>query len=134
LELFVDCPPVAVEDILANEDGELLQSQLTPERYKELCSKIDLQEEIKTNYAKVLEFLTNDEKLKIEEHDMDRRYEDDKAFACRCYAYKSIDAPTGKKLRFQAFIEDGGACIELKTPYDQRDGKFDVDGLEVDSA
>jgi hypothetical protein len=125
-------PRRPVEDILADDEDKLLQSQLTPERHTELCSKIDLREEYKTNYAKVLKFLTDDEKQKIEEYDMERRYEDDKASACYCYAYKSVEAPNGKELTFQAFIEDDGACIELKTPYDERDGEFNVDGLEMD--
>jgi hypothetical protein len=109
-------PRRPVEGILANKDDEdePLQSQLTPERYREQCSKIDLREEIKTNYAKVLEFLTDDEKQNIEEHDMERRYEEDKASACYCYAYNSIKAPNAKKLTFQALIEDDGAYIELK--------------------
>jgi hypothetical protein len=46
-------PRVPIDDILDEWDDEfiveLLQSQLTPERYKDLCSKIDLREEIKTN-------------------------------------------------------------------------------------
>src|SRR5262249_44479045 len=109
-------PRVPLDDILDQWDEEtiveLLQSQLTPERYKELCSKIDLQQE---DNAKVLEFLTEDEKLKIEEHYMEGQAEHpDSAW---CFADISIEAPHGKILTFEAFIEDDGACIELKTPY-----------------
>ena len=123
---------VPVDDILDQWDEEtiveLLQSQLTLERYKELCSKIDLQQE---DNAKVLEFLTEDEKRKIEEHYMEWQAEHPDS-AC-CSADISIEAPHGKTLTFQALIEDDGACIELKTPYDERDGKFTdySDDLEI---
>jgi hypothetical protein len=123
---------VPVDDILDqwNEEfiDELLQSQLTPERYKELCSKIDLQQK---DNAKILEFLTDGEKLKIEEHYMEREAKYPES-AC-CSADISIEAPHGKTLTFQALIEDDGACIELKTPYDERDGKFTdySDDLEI---
>ena len=118
-----------VDEILVDEEfiDELLQSQLTPERYKELCSKIDLQQE---DNVKVLEFLTEDEKQKIEEYDMERRSEAGNIYECNCYAYNSIEAPRGKVLTFQALIEDDGTCITLLTPYDERDGEFD-DGLEI---
>jgi len=54
---------------------------------------------------------------------------------CYCYAYNSIKAPHGKELTFEAFIEDHGACIDLKTPYDERDVKFSaLDGFEFDRA
>jgi hypothetical protein len=129
-----------VDDILSYEDEEyiveVLQSQLTPERYKELCSKIDLREEYKTNLLEfltnddLLEFLTNDEKQSIEEHNMEWRHERDGDSVCHCYAYNSIEAPRGKVLTFQALIEDDGTCITLLTPYDERDGEFD-DGLEI---
>ena len=85
---------VPVDDIFDQWDEEtiveLFQSQLTPERYKELCSKIDLREEIKTNYAKALEFLTEDEKQKIEDNDMERRREYEKGSAWYRYACNSI--------------------------------------------
>jgi hypothetical protein len=129
-------PRVPVDDILDQWDEEtiveLFQSQLTPERYKELCSKIDLREKDKTNYAKVLEFLTDDENQKIEEHYMEWQAEHSTDSAW-CSANISIEAPHGKILTFQAFIEDDGACIELKTPYDERDGKFTdySDDLEI---
>ena len=121
-------PRWSVDEILAGQGEEfiveLLQSQLTAERYKELDSKIDLREGYKTGYANLLGFLTGDEKLKIEEYNMEQRYEDDKASACYCYAYNTIKAPDGKELTFQALIEDDGTCTELKTPYDERDGNF----------
>jgi len=122
-----------VDDILAFREQEtileLLKSALTRERYEDLRSKIDLLEEGDTE---LLKFLTDDEKADIEGYDMDQRAAKEGADFAVCYAYKSVEAPDGKDLRFQALIEDDGACIELKTPYDERDGEFFSDGLEVD--
>ena len=40
-------------------------------------------------------------------------------------AYHYINAPHGRTLAFEAFIEDDGRCVDLKTPYHERDGAFD---------
>jgi hypothetical protein len=40
----------------------------------------------------------------------------------------------GGDLLFEGVTEDDGACIDLKTPYDQRDGKFlNLDDCVTDS-
>jgi hypothetical protein len=39
-------------------------------------------------------------------------------------AQRSIDAPNGIKLWFEAFRGDNGESEDMKTPYDNRDGKF----------
>jgi hypothetical protein len=39
-------------------------------------------------------------------------------------AHSSIKGPRRHRLRFEAFIEDDGSCINLKSPYDDRDGNF----------
>jgi hypothetical protein len=108
-------PRSPIEDILAyaeeeESDKELLQSFLAPERYKELLSKIDLQEEGKTNYAKVSEFLTDEERWKIEEYDAERRYESEGADGCHCYAYNSIKAPNGKNPLKRLTAKNSGVC------------------------
>ena len=43
----------------------------------------------------------------------------------RVLAYHYINAPQGRTLTFEAFIDDDGGCVDLKTPYDERDGAFD---------
>ena len=43
----------------------------------------------------------------------------------RVLAYHYINAPHGRTLTFEAFIDDDGGCVDLKTPYDERDGAFD---------
>jgi hypothetical protein len=39
-------------------------------------------------------------------------------------AQRYIKGSHGRWLRFEAFIEDDGRCVDLKTPYDKRDGNF----------
>jgi hypothetical protein len=41
-----------------------------------------------------------------------------------CLAHYDVEASSGDRLPFEAFVEDDGACIDLKTPYDFRDKKF----------
>ena len=51
-----------------------------------------------------------------------------------CIAHYSIETTSGYSLSFEADIEDDGACIHLKTPYDYRDGKFSsLDNCVTDS-
>jgi hypothetical protein len=52
------------------------------------------------------------------------QHEADQAGGSFCLAHYSIQAPQGKKLTFEALIEDDGGCVDLKTPYDDRDGTF----------
>ena len=40
------------------------------------------------------------------------------------YANQSVKASSGAELDFEATLEDDGSCLEIKTPYDQRDGRF----------
>jgi hypothetical protein len=39
-------------------------------------------------------------------------------------AHSSIMGPRRHRLRFEAFIEDDGSCVNLKSPFDDRDGSF----------
>jgi hypothetical protein len=41
-----------------------------------------------------------------------------------CIAHYVIESPLGEDLWFEAEIEDDGACIILRTPYDSRDNRF----------
>jgi hypothetical protein len=43
----------------------------------------------------------------------------------RVLAYHYINAPHERTVTFEAFIDDDGGCVDLKTPYDERDGAFD---------
>ena len=43
----------------------------------------------------------------------------------RVLAYHYTNTPHGRTLTFEAYIDDDGGCVDLKTPYDERDGAFD---------
>src|SRR5262249_32649922 len=107
---------VPVEAIFDSRDKEsvfeLFQSHVTPERYKKLDKKYE-ELESKQSERLMSDFLTEGEKQIIERADMEKRDEE-----CQCRAYYTIKAPHRKKLTFEAYIEDDGGCVDLKTPYD----------------
>ena len=46
----------------------------------------------------------------------------------------SVTTESGFELAFEGDIEDDGACLGLRTPYDYRDGNFvDLDNCEYDA-
>jgi hypothetical protein len=119
--------PTPLEDIFdwGNEQDalELLHPHLTAERYEELKSKIELATGTRTRLRpESLDFLTEVEKQTIVRLHMEREAKD--IGASRVNAYYYTDAPQGGTLTFEALIEDDGGCVDLKTPYDERDGKF----------
>jgi hypothetical protein len=120
-------PHVPVKDILLQWDGgnvpELLQGHVTAKRLEELSSKIELiqRDEEKLRRSR-LNFLTKKEKQTIERLYMER-YANRNGTMYEI-AFYTIKAPRRKKLTFEAWIEDDGSCVDLKTPYDERDGKF----------
>jgi hypothetical protein len=67
------------------------------------------------------DLLTTVEKQTIERLYMENQ---DKVCDTKCLAFYTVNAPHGRTLTFEAFIEDDGGSVDLKTPYDERDGKF----------
>ena len=68
------------------------------------------------------DFLTAKERSAVEETIAQRQLEANQSNGMNCVA--SYCVGRGKlALWFQAVIEDDGNCYELKTPYDERDGK-----------
>ena len=95
---------------------------MTDVRYKELDSKIALLDRSKLRFGKLVSgFLSTVEKEMIERLYMENQ---DKAYDTYAKAYYTIKAPNGRKLNFEANIEDNGGFSNLKTPYDERDGAF----------
>ena len=79
-------------------------------------------------------FLTTDERALLEEAIAFKELEANQDNGMCCIAYYSVQTPSGDVLSFEATIEDDGRCIELKTPYDYRDGKFcNLDDCVTDS-
>jgi hypothetical protein len=121
-------PYVPIEDIFNMWDKdsgleffELLKGHVRTERYEELKSKIALLDFGENLSRQSLDFLTEVEKQEFERQYMENQHE---AFEPSRSAFYTINAPHRKKLIFEACIEDDGGCIDLRTPYDKRDGAF----------
>jgi hypothetical protein len=119
-------PRLSVRDILFqwNEEfiSELLESHVTAERCKEISANINLLKRNETELSRTrFDFLTEEEKQTIERLYMESEAKND---GTKVLAFYYINAPDGKWLSFEALIEDDGGCVDLKTPYDERDGAF----------
>ena len=64
---------------------------------------------------------------KVEKQTIERLYMENQDKVCdtKCLAFYTVNAPHGRTLTFEAFIEDDGRCVDLKTPYHERDSVFD---------
>jgi hypothetical protein len=122
------CPRVSVPDFfdLHFEDDfipDLLLQHITPERYEELSSKFKTPKENERKLRpESFDFLTKNEKEKIEQLYMEKEAND--ISGSYKLEYYTIKAPGGKKLTFEISIGDSGDPFDLKTPYDERDGRF----------
>lgn len=97
-----------------------LQGKVSAARFAELemaFAKLDQQEDI------TFDFLDRKERLLLEEglarDDLEGRIMNGISSVARYCVPVAND-----NLWFEAVVEDDGACIELRTPYDRRDGKF----------
>jgi hypothetical protein len=120
-------PRLSVRDILLQWDEEfipeLLALHVTAERCEEISAKINLLNPKEAKLRRTsLDFLTEKEKETIERLYMERERKNGNL---TLLAYYYISAPHGRTLTFEAFIGDNGESFDsLKTPYDERDGKF----------
>jgi hypothetical protein len=115
----------SLEDYAAekNPPSELvyaLKGKVSAARFSELettFAKLDGQEEL------TFDFLDEKERLLLEvglaRDDLQGRIMNGISAVARFCVPASDDG-----LWFEAVVEDDGACIELRTPYDRRDGKF----------
>jgi hypothetical protein len=108
---------------ITSEDAlSLLESEVTSNRFSELKNRFPSSEEDSLSQEDI-NLLTEPEKATLL-----RRFTEDYAEQNGhewVLATYTIDAPNGRKLRFQSIIGDAGNLEELKTPYDERDGAFD---------
>ena len=99
----------------------LLEGHVSGPRYKALLHEHDLIEKGEQEFS--IDLFSEQERRLIEDLIMEREFHQpggDRAIA-NCYA---TILESGTRLSFEAFIEDDGACIDLLTPYDERDGRF----------
>ena len=69
------------------------------------------------------DFLTAEERRLVEEAIAVAQLESNIDNGICCVAQCDVSGPEGD-LHFEAAIEDDGACVDLRTPYDRRDGRF----------
>lgn len=119
-------PRISSEEICERWDWEflleLLEPHVTEERLETLAEKFGTSGQIDTEDGRVRNALLTEKERESLEH----AFMEDakKAFDPKCIAYLTIDSSSNTKLTFQAYVEDDGGCVDLLTPYDERDGKF----------
>ena len=98
-----------------------LKDEVSAQRFETLVEKSSDLEDYCSNPQ--FDFLTVEERQLLEEAIAFRQLQGNMENGICCVAHHDIPASSGD-LRFEAAIEDDGACCNLRTPYDYRDGKF----------
>jgi hypothetical protein len=98
-----------------------LEDSVSPTRFNELLKEASRFDDVG---PPKFDFLTREERELLEEIIVSDELEANSANGMNCLAHYDVEASSGDRLPFEAFVEDDGACIDLKTPYDFRDKKF----------
>jgi hypothetical protein len=99
----------------------LIQGKVSAQRFQALLSlSANLDDVEKPDFH----FLTPGEREILEEAIGSENLRANQENGMGCIAHYSVQSNSGYALSFEADIEDDGACIYLRTPYDYRDGKF----------
>ena len=105
----------------ASEIVYALEGKVTKKRLKELLRRTkDFPDFERTSFA----FLSEHEREALENEVTRKRLVSNSSNGMKCIANNAVESSSGYILRFEGEIEDDGACIFLRTPYDERDGKF----------
>jgi hypothetical protein len=99
----------------------MLEDNVGKERFAELIAKSD---DLDSSDSPGFSFLSVEERAILEDAIAERELEGASDNGMNCIGHISVVTPSGHELRFEGSIEDDGACIELLTPYDFRDGRF----------
>jgi hypothetical protein len=106
---------------LRSEIVYLIEDQVSPRRFKQL---LRLSESLDDMDVPDFSFLKPKERDLLEAVILKERLRDNLESTFNVLAHITVIAPGGEHLRFEADIEDDGACINLRTPYDERAGRF----------
>lgn len=105
----------------ASEVIYLLENSVEPERFQELLKLAELQDEVaQPDFS----FLSRRERNHVEDTVAEKQLEANESNAMYCIAHYSVTSSSGKRLEFEAEIEDDGYCITLLTPYDKKAKRF----------
>ena len=100
--------------------ADAVKSAVSKERYNGIEAEIEKHERANTIFA--VGFLTSEERRLVEVTLAELELAD--ISGGRTIASTGVESPQGDLLNFEALIEDDGGCIDLLTPYDERDGRF----------
>lgn len=105
----------------ASELVYLIEDAVSAERFEEL---LELSEQLDDVDDPSFAFLGNGERSRLEEVIAERQLEANESNGMNCIATCSVRSKSGAVLDFEGDIEDDGACIDLRTPYDKRANRF----------
>jgi len=105
----------------ASELVYLIEEAVTAERFQQLLKHSEpLDESDEPSFA----FLTKGERSRLEEAIAEKQMEANESNGMNCIARCSVESASGPVLEFEGDVEDDGACINLRTPYDKRAKRF----------
>ena len=68
--------------------------------------------------------MTKGERSRLEDAIAEKQMEANESNGMNCIATCSVESDSGAVLEFEGDVEDDGACINLRTPYDKRAKRF----------
>lgn len=105
----------------ASEPVYLIEEAVSAERFQQLLKHSEpLDESDDPSFA----FLTKGERSRLEEAIAENQMEANESNGMNCIARCSVESDSGAVLEFEGDVEDDGACINLRTPYDKRAKRF----------
>jgi hypothetical protein len=109
----------------------LIQDEVPTDRFNALLQNSSYLDDVKNpSFA----FLTADERDLLETAIAKKELSSASESGMNCLAHFNVKTASGHELQFEGVIEDDGACLGLKTPYDFRDGNFaNLDNCLTDS-
>lgn len=105
----------------ASELVYLIEHSVDPKRFERL---LELSKPLDDADAPSFSFLLKTEREALEHAIAEQRLESNESNGMCCIARCSVESPSGSALEFEGDIEDDGACLYLRTPYDKRAKRF----------
>jgi len=105
----------------ASELVYLIEDAVSAERFQQLLKDSEpLDDADDPSFA----FLTKVERSRLEDAIAEKQMEANESNGMNCIARCSVESDSGAVLEFEGDVEDDGACINLRTPYDKRAKRF----------
>jgi hypothetical protein len=105
----------------ASEIVYLIRDNVSESRFEEL---LELSAPLDDDPEPRFDFLTRTERSRLEQTIAEDQLEANSSNGMNCIAHFSVQSSSGQDLRFEATVEDDGCCIELRSPYDCKNGRF----------